>query len=123
MSGNVGGGIVVSTTTGSSQADLPAIAGWTIQTTRSTAAEVSLAGSVIRQSAQKSITTGTATYSGMVNSTQAGYLQTIDNANTTVILSDGSNVYEAIMDVNVGLAVKAGKRQVDASFVIVRRIK
>jgi hypothetical protein len=116
------GGITVSTTTGTSQADLPPVRGWTIATTRSTAAEMSLAGSVIRQSAAKSITTGQASYSGPVNSTQAALLQTIDNANTTVILADGSGVYEAIMDARVGVAVKGGKRQVDATFVIVRQI-
>ena len=118
----VGGAITVLDATNRVQADLPWTAGWTISTVRMQAEEVSLSGAMIRQSAAKSITTGTATYSGPVNSTQAANLATIDNAATTVILGDGTNVYEAIMDAKVGANVSGGKRQVAAEFRIVRQI-
>jgi hypothetical protein len=77
---------------------------------------------MIRQSGTKPISTGTASYSGPVPSTDAATLRIIDEDYASCILSDGFHVYEAEIDCEIGHTVRGGKVQVDMTVKIVREI-
>lgn len=119
-----GGGITISGTAGSTHytVDLPFVSSWRVEIARQTSEAVSLAGSVIRQAASKSQSAGTASYSGLVPEAEAVKLRTLDEGTATVVVSDGSRVYEMQMDAQVSRAVRGGRCQADIAFRVVRKI-
>jgi len=116
------GGITISTTDGASQAELPFIVAWVVKIPRSTVSATSLDGSKIHQTTTKSTSAGTVSYTGWVPKDEADTLKTIDDNNSSVILADGKAVYEAIMDATVSQKVKGGRKYIEASFAISRKI-
>lgn len=101
---------------------LPWVKGFVIKRVRPSAEEMSLAGTMIRQSSGKVISTGTVNYSELVPTAQADILKLIDDADSTCLLSDGEHVYEAEIDAVVYPNEKAGRKRVEASFKIVREV-
>ena len=121
----IGGGITITTPQGATtfyQADLPWSADWRIETVRPSSERTSLAGTVIRQSAGKSITSGNASYDGLVPTAQADNVKSIDDNESTCILSDGSGIYEAEIDATVYPTIRSGRKRVVISFRVVREI-
>lgn len=116
----IGGAITVHKATYT--ASLPWDPGFIIKLTRPTAERQSLAGTVIRQSGTKNVSTGTASYSGLVASTQAENLRTIDKNYATCFVSDGINVYEAEIDCSISEQIVAGKKAVTMEVKIVREV-
>lgn len=104
------------------QADLPWVSTWAVTTARPRASDMSLAGTMIHQTGLKSETARSAAYQGPVPSADAARLETIDERCSSCILTDGRRVYEAIPDVTVMPSIRGGKRMVQGTFTIIRRI-
>lgn len=101
---------------------LPWVKDFVIKRVRPSAEEQSLAGSVIRQSGDKYISTGNISYSEIVLTAQADILKLIDDNDSTCFLSDGEHVYEAEIDAVVYPNEKAGRKRVEATFKIIREV-
>lgn len=104
------------------QAELPWVTGFQWTSERPVSEEISLSGAVIRQSGAKADSMKTASYEGWVPRAHADILRRIDEAVSTVVISDGLNVYVAQMAASVNDTVRNGKKQVTATFRVVRTI-
>jgi hypothetical protein len=117
--------IIVSSTNAAATfrvAVLPWTKDFVIKRIRPSSEEMSLAGTMIRQSADKDISTGTIQYSEMVITADADRLKLIDDNESTCFLSDGEHVYEAEIDATVYPNEKGGRKKVEATFRIVREV-
>ena len=102
-------------------AELPLIAGWRINTVRASAEKISLSGSLIRQSAAYAVSSGTATYSGLVPTAQADKVVLINANSSTCTLTDPNGIYTAEINAVVSSWEKCGKKHVEITFKIVSK--
>jgi len=89
---------------------------------RPSAERVSIVGNVIRQSATKDVSTGTASYSFWIPTSEADTLYDMDFALDDAYLSFNGQVFLVEFDAFVRDMTKNGKRLVDITFKVVSQI-
>lgn len=103
-------------------ATIPFDGQFAFQFVRPSAEKTSIVGNVIRQSAAKDVSTGTASYSWWVPTAQADILYDMDFALDEAYLSFNGQVFLVEFDAFVRDMTKNGKRLVDITFKVVSQI-
>jgi hypothetical protein len=101
---------------------LPGSADWGVTNNKPVSSRLTLGGSTIHQTAQKSQTSATASYSRVILNTYAEIVRLLDESSDSIYLSDGSKVYEVVMDAKILESKVIGKKIVTIVFKIVSRL-